>query len=189
VLHHHSSEHNGLLEVGERSVLVGLGRLQDLLREGVPIIPRQLGLTSTLGQVSDARRGGILCGLVGLLLDDVVVVVFLVGGRGTRRRGRPPKTGTCPRRSTDGGRGAPRRGSHIRTVGSSTCGCTAAARGDSGCTTTVQGGTCGRTAALTSGSTRLRLAPMDLLSATKRVLWLVASSRSRAIIMLRLLSM
>jgi hypothetical protein len=40
-----------------------------------------------------------------------------------------------------------------------------------------------------SGSTRLRLAPMDLLSATKRVLWLVASSRSRVVIMTRLLHM
>jgi hypothetical protein len=30
-----------------------------------------------------------------------------------------------------------------------------------------------------SGSTRLRLALMDLMSATKRALWLVASSRSR----------
>jgi hypothetical protein len=38
-----------------------------------------------------------------------------------------------------------------------------------------------------SGSTRLRLAPMDLLSAIKRILWFVASSRSRVVIMMRLL--
>jgi hypothetical protein len=38
-----------------------------------------------------------------------------------------------------------------------------------------------------SGSTRLRLAPTDLLNATERVLWLVASSRSRAMIMMKLL--
>ena len=40
---------------------------------------------------------------------------------------------------------------------------------------------------LVSGSTRLRLAPMVLLSVTKLVLWLVVFSRSMVVIMTRLL--
>jgi hypothetical protein len=58
-------------------VLVGLGRLQDLLQEGVLIVPGYLVLR---GQIGGARRGGVLHGLVDLLLGNVVVVVWLDGG-------------------------------------------------------------------------------------------------------------
>jgi hypothetical protein len=61
-------------------VLVGLGRLQDLLQEGVLIVPGYLVLR---GQIGRARRGGVLHGLVDLLLDNVVVVVWLDGGWGS----------------------------------------------------------------------------------------------------------
>jgi hypothetical protein len=36
---HHSGEGEGLLEVGEARVLIGFGRLQDLLEEGVLVVP------------------------------------------------------------------------------------------------------------------------------------------------------
>jgi hypothetical protein len=38
VLRHHAYEGEGLLEVGEALVLVGLGRLQDLLEEGLLVV-------------------------------------------------------------------------------------------------------------------------------------------------------
>jgi hypothetical protein len=86
MLLYHSREVNGLLDVKEGCVLVGLGCLQDLLQEGLLVIPDSQDCLVLRGQVTGARRDGILHGLVGLLLDDdvvlrqVVVVIFLVGG-------------------------------------------------------------------------------------------------------------
>jgi hypothetical protein len=91
-LRHHAREAEGLLEVEEARVLVGLGRLQDLLEEGLFVVAVGHDCLVLRGQIPDARRyiaasgwGGILHGHVGLLLDDVVVfvvLVFLVGGEG-----------------------------------------------------------------------------------------------------------
>jgi hypothetical protein len=39
MLRYHPGEGEGLLEVGEARVLVGLVRLQDLLQEGVLVVP------------------------------------------------------------------------------------------------------------------------------------------------------
>jgi hypothetical protein len=39
------------------------------------------------GQIAGARRGGVLQGLVGFLLDHIAVVVFLVGREGDSSMG------------------------------------------------------------------------------------------------------
>jgi hypothetical protein len=57
------------------------------LQEGVLVVAGSEDCLVLWGQVAKARRGGVLHGLVGLLLDHVtfhghvVVVVFLVRGK------------------------------------------------------------------------------------------------------------
>jgi hypothetical protein len=77
----------GLLEVGVRSVLFSLGHLQDLLLEGVLVVAGGKDFLVLQGQVAGARRGSVLHGLIGLLLDHddlhghVIVVIFVIEGK------------------------------------------------------------------------------------------------------------
>jgi hypothetical protein len=91
VLRHHSCQFLGVMEVGEHHVHVVLGRLQDLLQEGLLIVPGSQDCLLLRGQVAVTRCGFI----VSLLLDDdvllqlVVVVLFLVGREILDRVGLP----------------------------------------------------------------------------------------------------
>jgi hypothetical protein len=81
---HHAHEGNGVAVALVARILVGLGHLQDLLEEGLLVVASCYDRLVLRGHIPDARWWGVLLhGHIGLLLNDVVVLVilvFLVGG-------------------------------------------------------------------------------------------------------------